>query len=149
MTYTKKIHSKVCKKCNKPFETGFKMAFYCSRKCQKENYNEEYKRTSSYPNLSTGTVGALTELFIATYFLERGYEVYRALSPSCGADIVICKDGITKRLECRTGYRTNKTKRIVYPTNTKHEVDLFAVYIAHDKDIILFLPDHITRYELN
>ena len=42
---------------------------------------------------SIGTTGAIAELVVATDLLGRGYEVFRALSPSCSGDLAVLKNG--------------------------------------------------------
>lgn len=93
---------------------------------------------SSYENISTGTVGALTELYISADLLSKGYEVFRALSPHCGADLVIYKNGKIQRVECRTAYRHKITKVLLFSKRTKHKVDLFATFIPNEKSCKYF-----------
>lgn len=49
------------------------------------------------------TVGALRELVAAVHLMEKGYHVFRALSPSCACDLVAYRDGETPiRIEVRS-----------------------------------------------
>lgn len=55
--------------------------------------------------LSTGTVGALSELRVAIDLMKRGFHVFRALSPACPADLVIYSNGAAPQtVQVRTGY---------------------------------------------
>lgn len=53
--------------------------------------------------LSSGTVGAVSELLTCVDLLQRGFEVFRAVSPACSCDLAILKDGRLLRVEVRTG----------------------------------------------
>lgn len=53
--------------------------------------------------LPTGTTGALNELLVCTDLLERGYHVFRSVSPSCPCDLVAYRPGqIPRRIEVKT-----------------------------------------------
>ena len=51
--------------------------------------------------LSTPTVGALAELMVAVDLMRRGYEVFRALSPSASCDLAILGTSGLRRVEVR------------------------------------------------
>ena len=54
--------------------------------------------------LSTGTSGAVAELEVSADLLLRGFEVFRALSPSCSCDLIAQTSSHSFRIQVRTGY---------------------------------------------
>lgn len=55
--------------------------------------------------MSSSSRGALAELLVAADLMARGYEVFRAVSPSASCDLTALKDGLSLRVEVRTGRR--------------------------------------------
>lgn len=52
--------------------------------------------------LTAGTQGAVSEMMAAVDLLRRGYEVFRALSPNAGCDLIALKGGsMAPSLPCR------------------------------------------------
>lgn len=85
-------------------------------------------KDQKYDRTSTGAIGAANELRAAVFLMRRGYEVFRALSPTCSCDLIVLKDGLLKRVEVRTGRRaTNGTS--VYAKRT-HHADLLVIVIG-------------------
>lgn len=94
---------KVCEQCGKPY-LGRPDSLFCGRKCRQLAYFKAGDKPV-YAGMATGTIGALGELRVAVDLLEKGYEVYRSVSPSCSADIIIWKAGRCVRVEVKTGVR--------------------------------------------
>lgn len=65
------------------------------------------------PRLSTGKVGAVSELIVSAELTKQGYDVCRAVSQAAPFDLAIFKDGVLQSAEVRTGFR-NKDGRINY-----------------------------------
>jgi hypothetical protein len=82
------------------------------------------KRKARYG--SHGTTGAVHELMVAVDLVVRGYEVFRAVSPSCSCDLIALKGGKALRVEVKTGY-LNAAGRAVCSGNTPSKYDLLAV----------------------
>lgn len=55
--------------------------------------------------MSTGVVGAISELIVTIDLMQRGFEVFRAVSPACSCDLAALRGGILTRVEVRTGTR--------------------------------------------
>jgi hypothetical protein len=53
--------------------------------------------------VAPGTQGAIAELKVAAYLAERGYAVFRAVSPNSLCDLIVWKDGKAQRIEVKTG----------------------------------------------
>jgi len=83
---------------------------FCSDKCRAEYMGKR----SSWKGLATGTVGAIQELRVSVDLLSKGYEVFRALSPSCSCDLLALKDKKLVKIEVRTAYE-NKIGKLTYP----------------------------------
>jgi hypothetical protein len=80
------------------------------------------------PNLSSGTVGAISELCVSANLLNKGYSVFRSLSPSCFCDIIAIKDKTILKIEVRTGKERRDNGKISFPKQTHGEVDCYGVY---------------------
>lgn len=81
---------------------------FCSQKCSREAtllvIRELHPGSAS--GVPTGTVGALAELLVSADLLNRGYEVFRALSPSCSCDLVAVRGQYILRIEVKNAHRT-------------------------------------------
>lgn len=127
---------KICKMCDLPFKGVFNQ-IYCSRSCSKLAHSQKYP--PAYGELSTGKVGALNELRVCVDLLNRGYDVFRAVSPSCPCDLIILKSGIMKRIEVRTARRmVNGTISFPMKDEDSNKSDHYAA--ALENEIIYFPP---------
>ena len=54
--------------------------------------------------LANGTLGAMRELVVCADLLSRGFDVFRAVSPSCSFDLVAHRSGRLYRVEVSTGF---------------------------------------------
>jgi hypothetical protein len=75
--------------------------------------------------LNAGTVGAIGELIVSADLLQKGYEVFRALSPSSSCDLaILTKEKKLIRVEVKTGYRTKMTGRLgcAKPDNARFDI---------------------------
>ena len=125
----------ICLNCTKSFTTGYFRQKYCSRPCGREAQRKSYfliRKRKDY--LPKGTVGAISELRVASFLLEAGYEVFRSLSPSCSCDLAILKNGYLLRIEVRTGYRTSSG---IVATMRRHKADILAICLESE---IVFEP---------
>lgn len=82
-------------------------ALTCSRNCAKKRRDDKYNSTNpSRRGISCGTVGAISELRVATDLMSNGFHVFRALSPSCPCDLAIVKGSKLVRVEVTSGTLT-------------------------------------------
>lgn len=120
-----------CLICQRPYMPICKTQKYCSPKCsqiahQQRNLNRVTHQSST--TLSTATVGTISELRVATDLLLKGYEVFRALSPSCSCDLAILKDSKLLKVEVKTGsyYRYDdsgiKLKTSIKRNPVRHDI---------------------------
>jgi Holliday junction resolvase len=98
------------------------------------------KKKTQKTILPSGTTGAMSELMISADLMKHGYDVFRALSPSCYCDIIATRSDGSLRIEVRTGYR-NQSGKVGFPKNTNGDIDAFAVYIREDNSIHYFNTD--------
>jgi hypothetical protein len=123
---------KICSTCSNEFFTGIKKKKYCSKKCRIEKYNSILACSRfKEKGISSGTVGAIGEILVSGELMMKGYEIYRALSPSSGCDILAIKNDKILKIEVRTGYKTIGNKIAYFEKKTKGEQ--FAV-ILYEKD---------------
>lgn len=85
-------------------------AYFCSKACHKENVRRRWAEQNPTEGLPSGTVGAISELAVAVDLMEKGYEVFRALSPSSTCDLAILAETRLLRIEVRTGSLTTVGK---------------------------------------
>jgi len=99
----------VCPNCSQSFSTRKSYQRFCSQSCQAAYWKEKnsFDSIGRESGLPTATVGTIGELAVALDLLRRGYHVFRALSPSCPADLVAYRDGDPLKIEVRTGYLRN------------------------------------------
>lgn len=76
------------------------------------------KSKVTYPGLNNSSIGAVGELKVCADLLIKGYEVFRAMSPSSSCDILALKNGRILRIEVRTA-RKIKTGEIQFPGTLK------------------------------
>ena len=118
---------------------------YCNKVCASRKYTNKYRTLNPRLGLAAGTVGALGELLVAADLLKRGYEVFRAMSPSCSCDLAVLKNGKLMRVEVRTGYRSGQ-RSVDDPDNVFignasgiHRADLLAI-VVHSPTMIQYRP---------
>ena len=74
--------------------------------------------------LVTGTRGAVSELRVVVDLMERGFHVYRAMSPSCPCDLVVWKeDGPVIRVEVKTARAHRRTGKVYFNKGAKNVFD--------------------------
>lgn len=130
-----------CASCEVFFSTRYANARYCSNPCRKEFEGRKWGRSSD-KSISSGTVGAIAEMAVAVDLMEKGYAVFRALSPSCLCDLIAIKDGKVLRVEVRTGYKGEKEKTS-FPLAIRDpgRQDVFGIYIRARGTIEYFNPN--------
>lgn len=120
-------------------------AKYCSRDCLAEAQSQRYHKAQklkyhedSIPtSASHATIGVISELRVTMDLLKRGYEVYKALNPSCTyGDLTVLRDHKLLRIEVRTAHRT-ATGKIYNYMSTKKDYDILALVLP---DEIIYEP---------
>jgi hypothetical protein len=98
-------------------------------------------------DLSSGTVGAVGELLVATDLLLRGFEVFRALSPACSCDLAVLSSGQLLRVEVTTGHMAPNGK--VFSRSKEPRFDLLAVVVHSSPVQIVYTPELPPRLATN
>ena len=145
MVYQRKtsIEMRDCAMCGKNFPVGNQARKrFCEVECRKK-FHKPFAPLSD--TLARGTVGAIGELEVSIDLMEKGFEVFRALSPSSSCDILVQKAGKTYALEVRTGYYRGgeeKMEKVIYSPANIHAPYL-AIFIRkiNGNDDIKYEPD--------
>lgn len=135
---------RTCKLCGKTWTRpdSYRVS-YCSAPCRSAAAKAKQQEMNPRLNLiSTGTVGAMHELVVCVDLLRRGYEIFRAVSPSCSCDLVALCNGKSVRIEVRTGY-ANKSGGFTWTNQGRdvHKYDVVAV-VLHAGGI-KYLPEGV------
>lgn len=132
----------LCEECRQPFETTRKFQRFCTAGCGRQNYSRGYGYRAGVVNplaLSPSTVGAISELKVATDLMAKGYAVFRAMSPACVCDLaVLCNEQLL-RVEVTTAFVLESGKRIA-PKKDADKYDILAHVISATGEII-YEPD--------
>lgn len=141
---------KKCLQCNKEIKS--QRTKFCSNECYRINTRVRYHRYNPFKGKTSTTTGAISELRVAVDLLVKGYDVFRALSPSSPCDLAILKDYKLLRIEVRTAHKTASGSvyhRKPLPEDDKDNIDHYAWVLP--KEIIYDpeLPLHpITEKEV-
>ena len=136
-----------CVECGNPIKRSLLKAgandLTCSPLCsslRRKALRRELNPTTALPSATTG---AISELRVGVDLLMRGFEVFRALSPSCSCDLAILREGKLLRVEVRTGTVYRKANGDLTYNQQKLQVRadiLAAVY----PDRIIYKPELLT-----
>ena len=129
--------SRVCRVCEKCFETTRRQQVFCSHDCSKAFSARGHSERNPRQPLPTNTVGAIAELIVAVDLLRRGYSVFRALSPSCNCDLAVLKNHSLCRVEVKSAYLTVRGE-LSYP---KCDASKFDVIALVRNSQIVYRPD--------
>ena len=90
--------------------------------------------------LSPGTTGAITELKVAAFLMDKGFEVFRNLSPHGTADLIIRDrtSGVCKAIEVRTGSLGVNGKFYFPKKGIADNSDYYAVYFRENDTTAFF-----------
>lgn len=112
---------------------------FCSKACGENWRKEEWRKRNPSLGLSASTTGAISELFVAVDLLQRGYDVFRAVSPSSICDLAIVKDQKLLRVEVKTGYSTASGK-LQYSAGTGIDRSKFDILAVVRKGEVIYDP---------
>ena len=133
--------NKECLNCKSNYTTNIKNQKFCLSDCSKEYWAKKTGRISTTTlDIPTGTVGAISELNVSSYFLRNGYSVFRSVSQSCYCDLIVTNGDKIYRVEVRTGY-VGSNGSVSFPKNInkKQSPDIFAVWI-HKTNEVKIIP---------
>jgi hypothetical protein len=128
--------TKICIHCNKEFFSN-RVQKFCSSTCS-YNFRKEHSKISVYDGIAPATIGAISELRVATDLLIKGFEVYRAVSPSCSGDLIAEKNNKIFKIDVKTA-QIKKSGLLFYST-TNIRSEYLALVL---KDEIVYKPELI------
>ncbi len=126
-----------CGACKIAFRPMNSCQRFCSKKCNHAFHRDDIIRVSS------GTMGAISELVVSSHLMKMGYHVFRALSPSCPCDIIAMKGDQIRRIEVRTG-RRSIDGRIYFGRVRKPEMTEYGIYIVKTNEVVFIALDGST-----
>jgi hypothetical protein len=123
-----------CKACRAEFVPKHRGTNYCSKACRPST---QMIPPPCFPGISTGTVGAITELAVCQHLLSDGYAVFRSVSPSALCDLVAIRGSTIRLFEVRTG-RRSYTGAPTFPRKVHRPVPNleFAIYFPTEGDFL-------------
>lgn len=130
----------ICPGCNRAFAQRRKNRQFCAKKCARRFAErvDKQNRLILPVSVPTGTLGAISELMVATDLLSRGFEVFRALSPCASCDLIAQLPGKPPvRIEVKTGWRDRNGKVCSCPTFPER-FDMLAIVLAQE---IVYQPN--------
>lgn len=122
-----------CVICGKPLPIWKQK--YCSDDCRYKGQERKLLK-NLYRGKSSNTTGAISELRVAIDLLSKGYDVYRALSPTAPCDLAVLKDMQLLKLEVRTAPKTKAG--VIYKVRSKQEegqTDIVWAWVCPDEII--------------
>lgn len=124
-----KFGVRVCARigCGIKFRTWHRAKIYCSARCQYKATRQNVDKSSSQFGLSPMTVGAIGEFRICIDLLERGFEVFRSVSPNCSCDLVALGPEGMVRIEVKTGKLNTETGSVYGGNPNDCRADVLAV----------------------
>lgn len=112
---------------------------YCSDDCARKKYKIDLVPKRYVEGVSPGTIGATAELRVCIDLMEKGYHVFRAVSPSSPCDLVILlPDYRTLRVEVKSVREDIKTGAFYAP---KAPVEKYDVICYVTTSHIIYVPD--------
>ncbi len=88
-------------------------------------------------NFSTSTKGAISELVVAADLLDRGYSVFRSVSPNSPIDLVVLKSGRLQKVEVKTG-KINPMDKSCWVKPRNEDWNILAVYSPETEQIVYY-----------
>lgn len=140
-----------CANCGKPMKSHPRSGKkYCSHACAQMVKSRKATAYQTYTaeGLSTGKVGAVSELLVSADLILRGYEVFRAVSQSASCDLVIFRGDAMLRVEVRTGRVSVASGKVTFASKEvdTDRSDVFAVVVQGPRIVYL---DSKTRTEIS
>lgn len=118
-----------------PEERQKHKAITCSAECNRKRQVERYRAVNPRPKLCTNTAGALSEYKVIVDLISKGFEIFKAVSPSSSCDLALLKEEKLYRIEVRTGFYTPSGAISHNLANVRADI---VATVLHDQ--IIYLP---------
>ena len=130
-----------CEACARVFVTNKPNQITCSVDCKRARDRSGGYRSPLAGLVTKGSVGAAHEMLVAADLLKRGFDVYRSVSPTAHADIIIVNGSHILRVEVTTGTpnRRPSSRPLSWPPKVASRHDILAV-VTHP-GVIHYLPE--------
>src|SRR6266536_2821533 len=112
-----------CRKTFNPTKSQPQQKF-CTTECRAAVSHAKHRGLSS--KINTGTTGAMGEILVTYDLMQRGYEVFRSISPTGSCDLLAMKEKAIIRVEVTKGHRYVNALR--FPAHDPARYDLLAVW---------------------
>ena len=128
-----------CKKCGNPLSQWRikRHALYCSDECKSSDYADKYRKSNPRINRDRNVVGVVSEHRVIVDLLNKGYEIFKAISPASSCDLAVLHGGKLLRVEVTTAHYS-PTGKMAYSRHKRDNFDLMAI-VLHDK--IIYIPE--------
>lgn len=114
-----------CDQCGELFAPVSTRHRYCCTKCKRQANDQRF--VSDEVDLSSGKRGALSELLVSADLIERGYDVFRAVSQSAPCDLVAMRGDNIFRIEVRTSNKKAEGLMCSILERDYGRADVFAI----------------------
>ena len=116
----------------------------CSKKCQLEREKKSWRERNPRRiavGVAPSTVGAISELLVCSDLMQRGYSVFRCVSPAARCDLLVLNNGDEKivSVEVKTGYK-NKAGELHCGKPYWNKFDVLAVVVYEDPPRVKYTP---------
>ena len=115
-----------CPECGKDIDPGERKEF-CNpehvTRFNRRRFGESFEKSEI--GAKKGLIGAIQEVRVVIDLLNKGFEVFRAATPSAQDDIWISKSGKLLRIQVKTGHL--QTGNIIFSDSTRFEKNCDAV----------------------
>ncbi len=123
-----------CIVCETVHKTSQPKKRLCSKEC-----SDKYWKKQGVLNISTASVGSISEMEVCCEMLKNGYSVFRTVSNSSFCDVIAVKGNECLMIEVRTGYR-NMSGVIAFPKNLHSTIAIpthYGLYLAESNEVII------------
>lgn len=137
MSNYQKKESSACFQCGEKIIGKISTAKYCSNSCLKNFKRDQFKQHNPDHGLNRNKMGAVSELLACADLLKNGFDVFRAVSPSCSCDLMIFYNKKVIRVEVTTGYKTRLGNH-QFPKKNNEKFELLVVVLKNGE--IIYTP---------
>jgi hypothetical protein len=137
---------KQCIGCGKEIINRRKEAKYCSNKCCSQTHRKiaqpnKHKLNIISIKIPTHTTGSIAEFIVSIDLLRNGFEVFKALSPSCSCDLICQKEKKLFRIEVKTGFYKDNIPTIQMRSRHLKNENFDVLAIVTDLHEIRYIPE--------
>lgn len=131
-----------CSYCKKEFESKIGNNKFCSRSCRNNGATLNTVKYHRSDKLDNSSIGAASEMIVCANLLFKGFEVFKAISPSATWDLIAIKpeQPIAIKLQIKTVNRYVSNDKVSTPGTNALNYDCLVVVIP-EENYIEYRPD--------